>query len=549
MEMPGSSRLFEEFSSQPTGRWAGIRRRVRENPAAVITAAVTAVGIHVGLFAFFASPLMESRAYAVNPPARNQPVHGPGERSPQTGRDSTRDQRHVPDPPTPRAAGKSQTLRSSSRNLETEVFPPERERTSGPVGTSPRPRAVSERLPDVMSRAESLRRDQRLAGSQQVRVQTSRGTRYVPSGYFFRSSPYRRLSGEGGDLFYVLDGFPDIAGAEVLPSDRPGTGKSITAGRASFEAGKGFQAERGLVSGSEFGKEPSAVPERSGRAVLPEAGDDRWKGELDELMGLPEIEQVRLFKSRYLEGTDPNSREMADLSGMFVRRNLSSAFVVVSDLSAAFDFVEEVYYNKDLDREFAETWRSRPGSRTGAAFLLALASHYEFERRALGRLFKARAQAAAFLDRKSTTSEIHDKREKAKVVKKVHDELVRGLEKRGFFSLEEVFKRYREEEEKIYRLLIEMGGREREAGLYALGCLRWESRSYEEALETWGEIPGDFTANPALQEIRRLISDHAEMNDLVPRVDAVLFYHAHKQAVDLLVRLVTFGRWNNRFGP
>jgi len=538
MKTTGESALFMEFSSQPHGRWESLRCRIRENRAAVIVAAAATMGIHAAVFGFFASipdPLREApaRMNAASFPARNPDSPSPGQRF---------------SPPRERSEGEVPRRETAALfdRRESQV-------KSGP-DSPPVPAAGDrsystdgfERSSDVIKRAESLRRNRRLAGSRQVRVATERGDRFVPSEYFFRTSPFRELSGEGGGLFYILDGFPSLSGEKSRPPTPPEAMRSVRRKERRFSPGNDFRVER--IAGTGFVKDTewAAVPERSGRAVPPGPVDPLGGEVLNELMLLPEVEQFRLFRRRFLDDADPNDRELADFSTRFIRHNLSSSFVVVSDVSAAFDFVEEVHFNKALDREFAEYWRSRPGSRTGAAFLLALASHYEFERRALVKLFKAAAPAEAFLRRRSKTSEIHDKREKSAVIRKVHDKLVRGLEKRGFRSFEEVARRYREEEEKIYRRLIEMGGEERAAGLYALGNLSWESRRFEEALDLWGRIAADYADNPALQEIRYLRVRHEEIEDLVPRIDAVLFYHAHRSAVDLLLRLVTFGRWNIR---
>ncbi len=334
-----------------------------------------------------------------------------------------------------------------------------------------------------------------LYGAELVRVQTDYGMKYIPAGQFYRDFPYEELLANGADLFYITRGFPLIWEPKISDA-----GRVIKAEQSQpielDESVTVFLIDR--LPGAEERVESESLSKDEEF----QASDDSMQIILDELMIHPDKKQLEMFKQSYLDSYDINSKDLVTLTNRFIQNNLTNVFIHISDVAAAFDFIEEVYFNKPLDSYFFNLWMQYPTSRIGVEFLLCLASHYDFERRALEYLFKANKDAIDFIEGRSVKAEIHDKVAKCYVIQKVSQDLNRKLPRLGYESQKEVLKKYLLEEEKIYRFLIEMEGEGKNIGLYALGSFYWDRAKYDLAQQHWMQIDPAYTQNKALQEIR-----------------------------------------------
>lgn len=398
-----------------------------------------------------------------------------------------------------------------------------------------------------------------LADGQLVRVRTPSGNEIVPADYFFRSCPYEQILSWGADLFFFASNFPlDVGGASVSP---PG---------AADEAGRRPGPDRNSDAGASFGStaEPGLIrvllirPAAMSRASPPRGGADASGAEaktgrpsgppdygliLDKLMSLPESEQVTVFIRDYLEGADPDAPETAALARAFFESNLNTIIFGLTDLAAAFDCLEELYYNKALAFRIAGLWDRLRETRTGTECLLYFASQYDFERRALERLMTAQVEAEAFLDGRSTRAEVFEKARKCRVVRDVGRKVLAEIKRRGYGAPEDLLNAYRREQERIYEYLIARDGEDRDRGLFAFGCHDWDQKRYDLALERWMDIDPSYD-NRTFVKIRGILSG-ADIPDVkMMRINNALIREDQRGADEFLLRLVRFGKWKLRGG-
>jgi hypothetical protein len=281
--------------------------------------------------------------------------------------------------------------------------------------------------------------------------------------------------------------------------------------------------------------------------------DDRVQVTLDRLMELPEDRQLEVFVKSYLLKYNPDDEGLAGLTREFIYKNLSSVFVLDDPFSAAFDFLEELFYNKELQGYFISFWKENPRTKTGAEFLLILASLYDFERRAAAYLFDSYDIAKKVLSGESRFRRAFNQKAKALVIKEIGQEFVREIGERGMASEEDVLQEYRNEQVKIYQVLIDMGGGPRDRGLYAWGRLCWDEGMYGAALQKWKEISDTF-AFKTYQEIKRLFTMYDKMSipvfadyqALVPRINKIFEWESAENNDFLFKRLMKYDKWNKR---
>jgi hypothetical protein len=395
---------------------------------------------------------------------------------------------------------------------------------------------------DYVSRVEPLKRNYILEG-QQVRVNTSKGIKYAPAGYFFREPRYEELVSAGAGMFYVVCGFP----LSWEPRSKEGVSPQPNTGFVSLLQDGGERFRVVLLSGVP-GDSETVTPKDRRRGAKPFTASDRRIAEIvNDLMRLPELEQIRRLKQDYLEAYDLEDEALIELTRRFLRLNLSNVFIILSDISAAFDFVEEVFFNKALYRELYDFWLKHPDSTVGREFLLCLASHYDFERRALRYLNRAFREAREYLGTRFTVAEIHDKKAKCYALVEIYKDLSRRIAELGYGSMQEVYAKYLEEEARIYNLLIEMGGPGENIGLFSLGCMYWDSSRFEKAIQTWAKTSPEYRDNPALLEIRNVLLQYEDLALIRAQVDSILEWHSGKDSVSLLARMVKFGKWETRY--
>jgi tetratricopeptide (TPR) repeat protein len=274
---------------------------------------------------------------------------------------------------------------------------------------------------------------------------------------------------------------------------------------------------------------------------------------LDTLMGMPEYLQFAIFTETYLKKYNPDGEGIAKFVREFVYQNLGSVFVVSDSFTSGFDFLEEIFYNKELQGYFVSYWNENPRTKTGAEFLLTLASLYDFERRAAAYLLDSYEIAKRILSGEEKLPRAFSQKAKAYVLKEVCEDLISRMVDRGIKSEDELLSLYRREQERIYQLVIDMGGEERDRALYVLGRLFWDEGKYEEAILRWSEI-SDFFAFKTYQDIKHALTIYdsisipisADLPDLVPRINAIFEWESSENDNLLLKRLMDFHKWKKR---
>ena len=401
------------------------------------------------------------------------------------------------------------------------------------------------------SQVQFLRRNEKfekegtpvLAGM--VTVMTTAGKKDVPAEYFFRDCPYDKILARGTGLFYAIEGFPHLIGKGTpAPSF-----KGLTEG--PFQR---FHSNGGLALFI-LKKPISGKPRLSLERPKPflQISAELMQKRLDTLMEMPEDLQFSVFVETYLQKYNPDSEDLAGFVREFIYQNLGSVFVVSDSFMSGFDFLEELFYNKELQGYFVSYWNENPGSKTGAEFLMTLASLYDFERRAVVYLLDSYEIAGRILSGEERLQRAFSQKAKAYVLKEISEEFIKKMVEHGFSSEDELLRTYRREQEKIYRLVADMGGEERDRGLYSLGRLYWDEGQHEKSIWRWSEISSGF-AFKTYQEIRRALTIYdnvsipisAGLHDLVPRIGSIFEWESNENNTYLLERLKKFHKWKNR---
>ena len=388
---------------------------------------------------------------------------------------------------------------------------------------------------------KALRRTFRSEGDR-VRVQTRTYELTVPAAYFLRECPYSDLLAAGADLFYIIRDFPDFGGDEI---------QNLDLADLSFDTRKIFHKQDSPSTDIKttfpyyraIHSQLSISESRETEGFIPSGN---FSPILDELMPQSEIDQFLQFKRQYLGRYDPNHEQLAALTGAFIHNNANNIIFILTDISTAFDYLEELFYSKFLDYQLYDFWSRNPNSKVGTEIMLALACRYIFERRALQSLFKAYTAAQEFLDEKEFEANIYNKKAKCLVIKEVYEDLNRRLLEKGISSLEEILTTYVREEVKIYHYLIPREQPERNCGLFARGILSWNSGLYEEALKDWKQVDRDFMNNKTWEDISTIISEAKDRQEMISRITTILDVYESEGTEQLLLRLLQFGRWLTR---
>ena len=236
---------------------------------------------------------------------------------------------------------------------------------------------------------------------------------------------------------------------------------------------------------------------------------------------------------------------MTHLTKEFVRWNLSSVIIVIDNISAAFDFIEELFYSKSMDFLFYSYWMAHPRTLTGAQLLMVLAAHYDFEKRGLEYLLDAYDDAVRLTKQKYYKANVFNKKAKAYIVSEIHDELMGEFRNKGYKTAEEVLQHYIDEQIKIYNRVIDMGGEAGNKALYALGRLHWEEEDFERAIETWKRISGTFSSR-TFSQISRVMRQRSEMDEKIAQIHSVFLWEADRNSRELLERLIKYHKWKIR---
>jgi hypothetical protein len=378
-----------------------------------------------------------------------------------------------------------------------------------------------------------------------VTVMTNVGKKDVPAEYFFRDCPYNEIIARGAGLFYAIDRFPLLAGKGPTQPSFKGLNEGSSQGFL-------FKGDLAIYILKTPMLKKQTLPSAKPRPFL-QISAELMQKRLDTLMGMPEDLQFRVFIETYLKKYNPDSEGLAKFVSEFVYQNLGSVFVVSDSFTSGFDFLEEIFYNKELQGYFVSYWNENARTKTGAEFLLTLASLYDFERRAAAYLLDSYEIAKRILSGEEKLPRAFSQKAKAYVLKQVCEDFMSRMVDRGIKSEDELLSLYRREQERIYQLVIDMGGEERDRALYALGRLLWDEGKYEEAILRWSQISDSF-AFKTYQDIKHALTIYdsisipisADLPNLVPRINAIFEWESSENDDLLLKRLIEFHKWKDR---
>ena len=378
-----------------------------------------------------------------------------------------------------------------------------------------------------------------------VTVTSEGGKKDVPAEYYFRDCPYDQILARGASLFYAISGFPSLSKEPLVGPARQREAESASQPTL-------YRGDLALYIIKTTKLTPRLRAPLESRPAFRLAAAE-VQDTLDNLMELPEGQQLDYFIATYLLKYEPDDEGLAGLTREFIYENLSSVFILDDPFSAAFDFLEELFYNKELQGYFISFWEENPRTKTGAEFLLILASLYDFERRAVGYFFDSYDIAKKVLSGDSRFQRAFNQKAKALVIKEISQEFVREIREQGIESEEKVLQEYRNEQIKIYQMLIEMGGGPRDRALYAWGRLCWDEGMYGAAVQKWKEIQDTFVFK-TFQEIKHLITVYdsvsipvfADYQDLVPRINRIFEWESAENNSYLFKRLIKYDKWNKR---
>ena len=379
-----------------------------------------------------------------------------------------------------------------------------------------------------------------------VRVDGGSGIRDIPSDYFFRDCPYEEMAAVGAGLFAFVSGFPDIQAPGIDPRTEASDGRQPVS-----RSGGSFRVV--LVDAASWS--PKTGPDSAPKTLEPLAlSAEERMAVLDDLMALPEEKQFVRFVTEYLERFDPDQEDLAHLAREFMYWNQSSVFIVASRFSAAFDFLEKLYFNKRV-RGYLETYaRKNRTTRTGREILSVLAGLLDFEKRTIGYLFDAYETAVAVLDGKERRTEVLNPRAKALVVVNTLDAVMEAMVRSGIRSQGELLDLYENREIELLRSLADSGGETRDGALFSLGCLHWNNRRFESAVEAWNGVKPSYgrgSFGDMMELIRKFESwtrpEKRDYTRIGPEIDEMIARSFGSSGRKQLERMVRFKKWGLRY--
>jgi hypothetical protein len=394
---------------------------------------------------------------------------------------------------------------------------------------------------DYFRRNENLEKERYYILNNQVRVETEEGIKYIPEEFYFRNCPYEEIMAQGAGLFYIMEGFP-ILKEGGSSSERAGNPAAPQSFSRSWD-----DIVVIFLSGEteEPGFQKPLIEKKKEILRFPKNSEERLNKVFDGLMSFQEDDQFYYIKEKYMDKYDPDEGDLAGFIRKFVHNNLSSVIVIINDISGAFSFMEELYFSKGLDSRFAQYWRKNPWTKTGVEFLFILASHYNFEKRGLTYLFNAHKEARRIIRTRFTRPDVYNKQAKAYVINEVYNDLMNRLGKLGYDSKEDVLAKYWEEQEKIYQMIIDMGGREKNRAYYALGCAHWEEKQHQKAISIWKRIDSTYS-NKTFREIKIILNNYQNLQDIISRLNTIFDWESDKNGKELLERLLKYHKWKIR---
>jgi hypothetical protein len=381
--------------------------------------------------------------------------------------------------------------------------------------------------------------DQRTAVSGNINVKTENGPINVPAEYFYRQIPYEQILAIGARLYYFAEGFPVLG----PPREKSPEGSRLS----SLQKTASTQSNRTQPGVSFIFVQSARTDNKVINATLPASIDlkaDHINQILDNLIEYSDEEQFEKFSRDYLQKYDPDNNLLASLTREFIYRNLGTVFILTDPLSTGFDFLEGIFYRKLSMEKFISYYLDNRNTKTGAEVLFCLAAYYDFERRSLSRLQESMGVVEKALSDPAYPLDVFDMKAKAFVLQQIHREVASEIQTRGYSSLEGVLQQYREQQARIYDILINMGGEIKDKALYSLGALYWDEARVDMAIKTWKKISSNYNASP-FSKIRGFIALD-EPDILGANIARVIDDEAIANKREMVERMDRFHKWDKR---
>ena len=375
-----------------------------------------------------------------------------------------------------------------------------------------------------------------------VKINKREWNSLVPADYFFRNCPYEAILAQGADLFSFQSGFWSFV---LTGENEDQNGRTHLSSRNKPEQPLWVF----LLRKSDFSKIKDEGKflslKKEDKPAFFYNKNESIDSILDELMQYPEPEQFERFSQEYLTKYNLDDQNLADLTREFFYRNLGSVFFTISDKSEAFDQIEELFFNKVINKNIYDFWKLNPDSRVGSEVLFYLASQYGFEGKALGCLVKAYPTAKKFTAEKYFKLELYEEKAKCFVIEDIYEAVMDAMDKKEFQSIEELLEMYTKKQHEIYDRLSDKGGEIKNRGLFAKGCLYWEEMKIEKAMQQWSKIDENFSSR-AFQEIKKVLIGLNDLDTKQILINRILDNYAHKGEEEYLARLEKYKKWSVR---
>ena len=377
-----------------------------------------------------------------------------------------------------------------------------------------------------------------MAGGQTVLVPAGRGPKEVPSEYYFRTSPFRKMAAVRSGLFATIGELADPLGSGREPPRPKGlTADSMTIDRPPAGPSTGIVFISTRIAGSD-----AALGERReldlGRQDVVEI--------LDRLMALDVGEQLKVFREEFLDRYDWESPGLALLTREFIFNNLNGVFFVLDDLAGAFDQAEELFYKRPAYDFFKSMAGRFPGTRTDSEIGFYLVSGLDCELRTIRRILAAREDIRAVLKGERKPASMFRAEAKALILGQIHRDLLQRLENFGM-SVEMMIEWYLQREQGALAALAERGGETRNRALVQWGELLWREEHYDGAIAKWKMVEMNVPGySRSFGQIMEIIDRYGALGQARRAIEGKLLSEDAAGRVDLLNRHLRFRTWERR---
>ena len=301
----------------------------------------------------------------------------------------------------------------------------------------------------------------------------------VPAEYYYRDCPYEAILDQGIDFFYFVKGFPDLLNSAKTETELAKNDPEPSTLEKNID--KPLQIY--IVDADQLINKPAS------ESILSMTEEEMLR-KFEGMMVMNEYDQTLYFLENYINKYDSEKGDLQKFTRWFMEWNLTGYNLGGSELSQSFSLAENNYISKSVNNLFHPFIKENPDSRVSLEFLFDLGYCINTEKRTLRYLDMAHIDALETLEDKPDPfgEKIFHKKAKALVIKELYDQFWAEMQKRGFQSVEDIYKIYEEEQDKILNHLIAKGGEIVNRTLFWNGYMCWAEDKKELAYEKWKQI-------------------------------------------------------------